>query len=152
MDREFKLHKGARMALNVAGVLCILLIIAAPFGIWILVRVAGGKLQLSQNGVVGKALTTVSFDYKDVDRIGICMVPIIARGIGGALAKAKVGGDYGTNVCVMLKTGKKKMITVSMYEDHKGAMEAISQAVGKPYEELKMGAFGVKWPDRAAAA
>jgi hypothetical protein len=150
-NREFRLHKGARTALNIAGILCIVLIIAAPFGIWIMLRVAGGKLILGAQGLVAKALGTVQYDWKDVDRIGLVSVPIVARGIGGMLARQKVGGDFALNVCVLLRSGKKRMFTVSMYEDHQAALEQITAAVGKPYEDLKMGVFGVKWPDAKAA-
>jgi hypothetical protein len=150
-NREYRLHQGARTALNVAGILCLVLIIGAPFGIWILWRVAGGKIILSPGGVVAKALMTVSFDWKDVDRIGVVRVPIIARGIGGMLARKKVGGDHSVNVCVKLRNQKKRMIIISQFEDYQTAMEQISSAVGKPYEELTMGAFGVKWPEAKAA-
>jgi hypothetical protein len=152
MEKEFRLHKGARTALNIAAILCIVVVVAAPFGIWILVRVAGGRITLSDNGLVARALGTVQFLWKDVDRLGICLVPIVARGIGGALARQKVGGDNGVNVCVILRGGKKRHFTISMYEDHQKAMEEISKAVGKPYEDLKMGMLGIKWPDVKAAA
>ncbi len=145
--REYRLHKGARVALYIAGALCILLVFAAPFGIWILLRTASGKLSISGQGLVAKALTSVRFDFLDVARIGICRVPIHAKGIGGALARQKVGGDHGINVCVILQNKKKKQFTVSMYEDHEAALAQITKAVNKPYEELSMGAFGVKWPD-----
>jgi hypothetical protein len=150
--RELPLHKGARSALRIAGILCILIVMAAPFGLWILWRVARGALTLTDKGVTARALTTVAFDFADVARLGVCLVPIVQRGIGGALARQKVGGDAGVNVCVILKSGKKRQITISMYEDHQTAMDIISKAVGKPYEQLEMGVFGIKWPDSAKAA
>jgi hypothetical protein len=151
-NREFPLHKGARSALRIAGILCILIVMAAPFGIWIIWRVANGKISLTKTGLVASALGSTAFEFAEVQRIGICMVPIVARGIGGALARQKVGGDAGTNICVILKSGKKKQLTISMYEDYKTAMELISTGVGQPYEELQMGVFGVKWPEVAKAA
>ena len=151
MDKEFPFHKGARVSLKIVGVLLICIVIAAPIGIWILWRVSQAKLKITATGVSAGALTTTSFDFAEVDRIGICKVPIVARGIGGALAKYKVGGDHGINLCVMLKNKKKKQIIASMYEDYQTALDAVSAAVGRPYETLEVGLFGIKWPEAKAA-
>ena len=151
MDKsEYRFHKGARTALIVAGVLCILLVIAAPIGIWIIVRATGGKVVFTRGGLVAKALFSVNIDFADVTRLGVCRFPIVARGIGGALARYKVGGDHAINVCVMTRAGKTRKFIASMYEDHEAMIEQISRAVGRPYEELTVGAFGVKWPQAAA--
>lgn len=151
--KEFRLHKGARVALTIAGVLCMLLVIGLPIGIWILVRAATGKLVLSASDVRAKALGSTHIALDDVARIGICRVPIVARGIGGALARQKVGGDHAINICVMTKAGKTKKFTVSMFENHEAITAQIHQQVGLPYEEISVGLLGMNWPkqlDRAA--
>jgi len=152
MNREFRFHKGARIALRVVGVLCLLLVVAAPVGLWILWRVSRAKLSITPGGVSASALTTVDFEFAEVERLGVCKVPIVARGIGGALARYKVGGDAGINLCVMLRNKKKRQITVSMYEDYQTALDAVSTAVGRPYEELSIGLLGIKRPEVRAAA
>lgn len=149
MDKDYGFHKGAKVALNIVGVLLILLVFTAPIAIWVFWRVSKGNLRVTQSGVRASALFTVAFDFAEVARLGVCRVPVVARGIGGALARYKVGGDHAINVYVLLRNGKKKSITVSMYEDHEAATAQISTALGKPYEPLEMGAFGVKWPAAA---
>jgi hypothetical protein len=152
MEKDRPFHKGARVALNIVGVLLILLVFTAPFGLWMFWRVSKARLRTSAKGVDASSITNIAFDYDDVARLGVCRIPIRAVGIAGALAKYKVGGDVGINVCAILRDGKKKQITANLYEDYEAAMDEISKGVGKPYEELEMGAFGVKWPEAKAAA
>jgi hypothetical protein len=151
MQKDRPFHKGARVSLQIVGVLLILLVFTAPFGLWMFWRVAKARLRTTEKGVDASSITNIAFDYADVARLGICRIPIHAKGIGGALAKYKVGGDHGINVCAVLRNGKKKQITANLYEDYEAAMDEISKGVGKPYEELEMGVFGIKWPEAKAA-
>jgi hypothetical protein len=144
--REYPLHKGAKTALTVTAVLCILLCVSAPFGIYILWRKARGKLSISERGVEAAALGTTRIDFANVARLGVCQVPIAARGIGGALARQKVGGSHAVNVCVILRDGKKRSFTASMFENYEEAMGQISNACRMPFEQLTIGLMGVKWP------
>ena len=147
---EYRLHAGARMALNVAGVLCLITILGIPFGIWILMCVAGARVTLDDQSLVAKALGTTRVDYADVTRFGVLRVPIIARGIGGALARRKVGGNEGVNLCFMTRAGKTKKFIVSQYDKWEEIVAEVGQRVQKKPEELKMGAWGPKWPEAAA--
>src|SRR3954449_9549146 len=105
---EYPFHAGARMALNVAAVLCMILVVGIPIGIWIMVRVSGAKVILDDKGLTAKGLGSLRVELADVARFGVLRVPIIARGIGGALARKKVGGDEGVNLCLQTKAGKTK--------------------------------------------
>ena len=147
---EYRLHKGARVALNTVGVLCVLLVIAIPVAIWVFVRVAGGKVVLSAQGVLAKGLGTTQFAYSEVARLGVCRVPINAKGIGGILAKKRVGGDEAIRVVIIDTRGRKKGFIVSSYDKWEEILMKISERVGKPYEKLEIGAFGVKWPETSA--
>jgi len=146
METEYRLHGGARVALYIVAALCVLLVVAVPIAIWVAIRTAGGKVVLSANGVVAKGLLTTEFDYADVARLGTCKVPIQAKGLGGALAKQRVGGDNAINVVVKLKNDKTRKFIASSYEKYEEIMATISQRIGKPYEELTVGVFGMKWP------
>ena len=146
METEYPFHKGARVALYIVVALCVMLVFAIPFAIWIAIRTAGGKVVLSPSGVVAKGLLTTEFSYADVARLGRCKAPVLAKGIGGALAKQRVGGDNAIHVVVKLRDGKTRKFIASSYEKYEEIMSKIQQAVGRPYEELSMGAFGMKWP------
>ncbi|MCC6805958.1 MAG: hypothetical protein IT381_00930 [Deltaproteobacteria bacterium] len=148
---EFRMHKGARVALYIAGALCFILVVAAPIGLWMILRAAGGKVIVSPTEVKAKGLLTTTINLHDVKRIGICLVPIAAKGIGGALAKMKVGGDHGVNVCVMNGAGKTQKFIVSMYEDQEKIKAAITKIVNKPYEDIPMGLLGIKWAKEVPA-
>lgn len=144
--REYPLHKGAKTAFTITAVLCILLCVSAPFGIYILVRKARGKLSIGERGVEATALGSRRFDFAEVARLGVAHVLIPARGIGGALAQQKVGGSHAVNVYVLLKDGRKRSFTASMYENYQEAIDQISRACRLPVEQLTIGLLGVKWP------
>jgi len=143
----YNLHQGATSALTIVGVLLCILIITIPVGIYIIVRVRGGRVEVTQEGLVAKAIGTKKFRFSEVNRLGVCHAPVIARGIGGALARKKVGGDEGINMCFMI--GKKtKVFIASMYENHQQMFDQVSQILGKPVEEVKIGALRLKWPEQ----
>ncbi len=147
---EYKMHRGARIAFFLAGALCMILIVAIPFGVWIIARAASGKVVVSPTDVKVKALLNTNIDLRDVSRIGVVTVRV-PKGIGGALARLKVGGDAAINVCVMNKSGKTKKFIASSFENYQQMMAQISKIVGMPYEEISMGAFGLKWPSEVGA-
>ena len=118
MDTEYRMHKGARTSLIIAGVLCILLVFSAPIGIWIIIRASGGKVVVTPTELLFKAILSMRINLQDVQRIGILKVPMANnKGLGGALAKAKVGGDTAIHLCVMTKAGKTKNFIVSPPRD-----------------------------------
>ena len=143
---EYPLIKGARSALNIVGVLCVLLIIGIPVAIWVFVRVAGAKVVLSAQGVLAKGLGSTQFAYNEVARLGVCRVPITAKGLGGVLARKRVGGNEAIRLVIKNSQGKQKSFIVSSYDKCDEIMAKISERVGKPFENMETGAFGVKWP------
>jgi hypothetical protein len=147
---EYPFHSGAKTALNVAAVLCMILIIAIPVGIWMLVRVAGAKVTLHAKGLTARGLGTLNVDFADVQRFGLLRVPIIARGIGGALARKKVGGDEALHLCFMTKAGKTRNFIVSQYERHDEIVAEVGRQLQMQPETVNMGVFGPKWPKIAA--
>jgi hypothetical protein len=149
--REYPFHAGAKSALTVAGVLTMLLIISIPIGIWILIRTAGAKVILHAEGLTARALGTVHVNYAEVARFGLLRVPIVAGGIGGALARKKVGGPEGINLCFLTKSGKTKKFIVSQYENWEEIVAEVGKALQKQPEPVGMGLFGPKWPEAPAA-
>lgn len=147
---EYRMSPGARGALNTAGALCVLLIIAIPLAVWIFVRVAGAKVVLSAQGVLARGLGTTQFAYNEVARLGLCRVPIIAKGLGGTLARKRVGGNEAIRVVIKNAQGKQKSFIVSSYDKRDEIMAKISERVGKPFENMEVGSFGMKWPETEA--
>ncbi|MBK8264339.1 MAG: hypothetical protein IPK80_23735 [Nannocystis sp.] len=150
MENEtFPAHSGARTALNIAAVLMILLVVTAPLGLYIIVQVNRGQLKITDKGVSALSpagISNVSFDFAEIERLGLCRIRVVAAGIGGFLARKKVGGDEAVNLCVVLKGGRRRLFTASMFEGYERAIEAITARSGRPLEQFEAGAFGVKWP------
>ncbi len=153
---EYRMHKPARVSLYIAGVLCMLLVVTIPIGIWIIVRAAGAKVLVSPREVRAKALLGTTIQLADVTRVGRLLVKIqaagggIGGGIGKALAQQKVGGTHATNLCVMTKGGKTIKFVASQFENHEQMAEQISKLTGKPIETVEMGFFSPKWPKQSA--
>ena len=148
---EFPFHKAAKGSLYVAAFLCIILIIAAPLGIYFIYRIGKAKVSISPTGVRAEGLLTDSFEFADVARLGLLKVPIVARGAGAALARAKLGGlDYGLNLVVKTKAGKQIKFITNQYERHEELIAKVKQSVPVPCEEIQMGLFGMKWPEKTA--
>src|SRR5262249_48273292 len=112
----FRLHPGARGALNVVGGLLILLVVTIPFAIWIFIRTAGAKIEITADELLFKNLVSKRWRLASLRRIGVLSVPVIARGIGGALARRKVGGNQAIHLCAIDDRGKKLNVLVSMFE------------------------------------
>ena len=149
---EYPFHKGARGALYFAAVLCIFLIVTIPFAAWCFYRIGKAKVTITRTGVRAQGLImTDAFDFADVARIGTLKIPLAARGIGGAVANAKLKGlGYGLNLVVKTKAGKEVKFITNQYENHEELIERISKAVPVPLEEVQMGILSHKWPERAA--
>ena len=146
----FPLHAGARSSLKIAAVLLILLVFTAPLGIWILVRVSRGDLTIgaSEARAISEGGTgQVVVPLGEVARLGIARVPMgSGGGIGGALARRKVGGSEAVILCFILRGGKRRMLCASMFEGYERAIEAIAARMGREVEPFEVGIWGVKWP------
>lgn len=150
---EYPFHKGAKGALYFAAVLCILLIVTIPFAAWCFYRIGKAKVYVSRTGVKAEGLImTDKFEFADVARIGTLKIPLAARGVGGAVANAKLKGlGYGLNLVVKTKAGKEIKFITNQYENHEDMISRIANASGLPLEEVQMGVFSAKWPERAGA-
>src|SRR5204862_391414 len=87
-----------------------------------------------------------------IRRLGVMAMPIYARGIGGMLARKKVGGPEAIHLFAIDDRGKKSGFIVSMYDRSPEIIQRVSAITGRPVETLKVGAFGPKWPDTTSAS
>ena len=85
-----------------------------------------------------------------VARLGACRVPVYARGLGGVLLRKRVGGNEAVHVVIKDARGRQKSFIVSSYDKCDEIVAKISERVGKPFEKMETGLFGMKWPDSAA--
>ena len=151
MDKSYPLHEGARSALRITGVLCCLLVIGIPLGIWLFVRAGKARVALTDEGLSAtNAFASTAFAWRDVARLGLLKIAIVTGGgMGGALARQRVGGDEATHVVVRLADGKLRSFMVSAYENMAEIVDVVERRTGKPCEALTPGALGVgsaKWP------
>ncbi|MEW6434158.1 MAG: hypothetical protein AB1730_21875 [Myxococcota bacterium] len=150
MIPEYPFHKGARTALIVTGVLLCVLCITFPVGLYFIWRVLKGGVTMTNSGVVVKGLTNDSFEFADVQRLGLLKVPMVGRGIGGTLANMRLDNmGYGLNLVVKLRNGKERKFLLNQFERHQELTERITKASPVPVEELTMGLLGPKWPEKA---
>jgi len=149
---EFPFHKGARTALYVAAGLCIVLVCAAPVGLYFIWRVMKGKVTIDAQRIRAEGLMTDEIVFADVERLGLLNIPLVARGIGGMLARMKLDNmDHGVNLVARLKNGKNVKFVLNQYENHAQIIERVKQACPSvPMESISMGLLTWKWPERAA--
>jgi hypothetical protein len=151
MDKAYPLHAGARSALNITAVLCCLLIVGIPLGVWILVRARAARVALSDAGLSAtNVFSSTAYGWGDVARLGLLKVAVVTGGgLGGALARQKVGGDEATHIVARTGDGKLHAFMASSYENLQDIIDEVGRRAGKPFETLTPGALGVgsaKWP------
>lgn len=151
---EYPFHKGAKGSLYTAAVLLLLLVFTIPIAIYFFWRIGRAKVTFTESGLEVNGLGSSKFDWSDVSRLGLLKIPLHARGVGGALAQAKLGGlNYGLNVVVQTKSGKNIKFIANQYERHDELVEKVKQHLSHlPCEEIPMGVFGWKWPAQQKAA
>jgi hypothetical protein len=142
----FPMHAGAHTAFNVVGVLLILLFVTIPVAIWVFIRSARGRIEISGSEVILRSLFTRRWTLANIRRLGVLAVPIYARGIGGALARKKVGGKDAIHLCAIDDRGRKSTLLVSMFERYPEIIDHVAAVTRLPVEEVKVGALGPKWP------
>ncbi len=142
----FPLHGGARGAYMVLGVLLCLLIVGIPFAIWAFIARSRGRVDVRGMEVVSVGFFTRRLDLSRARRLGVLHVPVYARGIGGAIARRKVGGDQAVHLCTMDEQGRKANMLVSMYERFPEIIQYGQRVTGLPLEDVQVGALGPKWP------
>jgi hypothetical protein len=142
----YRLHSGARTAMIVVGILLIFLIITIPFAVYVFVRTAGARMEIGPDALVFRNLMSKRWKLSSVRRLGIMSTPVIARGIGGYLARKKVGGGDAVHLCAIDERGKKQTMLISMYERYPEIVQQVQARTGLQLETLQPGAFGPKWP------
>lgn len=149
---DYPFHKGARTSLLILALLCFVLIVAIPVAIWVLWRRANGKIIFKDDGVRAQQFgNTQEFSFRDVARLGLCRVPVYARGIGGMLVKQRMGGNQAVHVVVKLLNGQQKDVIISSFEKWDEIQAKIASGIGKPYEPMTTGLMGMKWPKDASS-
>lgn len=147
---DFRMHKGARTALNISGALLILLCVTIPVAAWIFYRVSKAKVTVRPDGLDAEGLLTDSVKFDDIERFGVLRVPLAARGLGAVLANMKLDNmGEGVNLVFRLKNGKDVKFIANQYERHAELIELVSKSVRVPRETITMGVLSWKWPERA---
>ncbi|MBL8920494.1 MAG: hypothetical protein JNJ54_16640 [Myxococcaceae bacterium] len=147
---EFRMHKGARTALNISAALLLLLCITIPVAAWFFYRVTRAKVTVRPDGLTAEGLLTDSVQFDDVERFGVLRIPLAARGIGAVLANMKLDNmGEGVNLVFRLKNGKDVKFIANQYERHAELIELVSKSVRAPRENLTMGVLSWKWPEKA---
>lgn len=150
MNLEFRMHKNARTALIITGVLLCILCFTIPVAIWMFWRVSRAKVAVTSDGVVAEGLLTNTVKFDDIERFGVLRVPLVARGIGAILANMKLDNmGEGVNAVFKLKDGKEVKVLTNQFERHQELMAELSKRVRVPTETLTMGLVSLKWPERA---
>ncbi|HEX4338697.1 MAG TPA: hypothetical protein VH062_22480 [Polyangiaceae bacterium] len=144
---EYRFHSGARSSLNIVAVLCFFLVVAAPMAIWVLIRSRGAFVRVSPTDVHVKGLyASTAFQFGEIARLGLLEAPIVARGIGGMLVRRRMGGNKVISVVVKTQTGQTRKFAVSQYDKYPEIIAKISELARRPYEQIKSGLIGMKWP------
>ncbi|MBK7857234.1 MAG: hypothetical protein IPJ65_01165 [Archangiaceae bacterium] len=148
---EYPFHKGARTSLYVVAALCIILVCAAPIGLFFIWRVSKGKVSIDSTRIRADGLMSDEIAFADVERLGILKIPLGGAGLGRALARLKLDNmDHGVNLVARLKSGKNVKFLLNQYERHGEIIEKVKQACPSvPMEEIPMGLLTWKWPEPA---
>lgn len=146
---EFPLHKGARTALIIVGVLLCLLCVTIPVAVWIFYRVSKGKVTVTPDGLTAGAILSDTVTFADVERLGLLRVPLAARGLGAVIANMKLDNmGEGLNLVFRLKNGRDVKFIANQFERHAELIELVKQKVNLPLETIPMGLLSWKWPER----
>jgi hypothetical protein len=142
---EASYHAGARSALKVTAILCMVTVIGLPFGIWMLLKMRRCRLTLRDDGIhIRNLVKTTDVAFAEVQRIGTLRVPVPGFGIAGKLAQRKVGGRDAIHLCFLTPSGTQSAM-ISMYEHHEQVVREAARIVDRPLETV---GFGLKWPDQ----
>ncbi len=146
---EYPMHKSARTSLYVVAALLVLLCFTVPFAVYIVLRVRTARVRVTSSGLEARGLLTTAVEFDQVERAGVLRIPLVARGLGGVLARMKLDNmNEGVNLVFRLRGGKDVKVLVNQFERHAELVERVSGAVRVPVEDITMGVFGWKWPQR----
>lgn len=111
----YPMKKGWQRSQIFAGVLCCILIITIPLGIWIIVRARNAKAGLTREGFAFRYLTTVAFHWSDLESVTLSNIGgsafgggLVGAGVAAAVRK-KTGGLKGP-MSIKLRDRKRPVI------------------------------------------
>lgn len=150
MIKQYPLSSGARTAMIIVGVLCCLLVVAIPIGIWVFYRLGKAKVTLSPEGLEAvNVFSSTRYAWTEVERLGTVQIAVVkGGGMAGAMAREK-SGDAATHLIVKTTSGDNRSFMVSSYDEWQDILDQVEQRVGKPYEVVTpsaVGLAGAKWP------
>ncbi|MBT8493387.1 MAG: PH domain-containing protein [Deltaproteobacteria bacterium] len=147
----YPMSSGAKMAYTVVGVLLCILILTIPVGIYFIIRARGGRVEVTGEGITARGIGTTTIGWADTTRLGVLEVRVVARGIGGWLARKKTGGPTAYHLCACDRSGKTRYFMASSYDGWQNLIQQAAATRQLPLETMSMGWKGPKWPDTAAA-
>ena len=69
--RIFRMKSGWRKMQMFAGILCCLLILTIPLGIWIIIRAKNARMGITEEGFAFTYLTTVAYRWSDIESFSL---------------------------------------------------------------------------------
>ncbi|WP_372364935.1 hypothetical protein [Candidatus Uabimicrobium sp. HlEnr_7] len=127
------LEEEARFAYISLGVLIALTFFGIPIAIWIWTRISKMRVEFTEDRlIVAGALVTQEYKFDEIRDIAIFQIPVAAKGIGGYLARKKVGGRrMAMNLCIKKQNKKIGAFIASSYQNELEIMSGLEEAVQK---------------------
>jgi hypothetical protein len=147
----YRLHPRAKRFALIVSILLAWLLIPLPYAVACFLAALRSKLVLHEDRIEVTNVFTRRIWFDGIARLGLLRVPVPTTGIGASLDRMECGGEQRVHLCVMDRQGKTRWVSVSMYEGYPDILERVQQAVGKPYEEVRLGVFSFKWPEAEQA-
>ena len=149
----YRFHSQGRLALMIVAVLLFCLVMPAPLALWVLWRRATGRVRLSDAELEAVELgSSTRIPWSDVARLGVLKAPVMARGVGGMLARWRMGGPVATHLFFQTVKGKDRSVVVSSFERYEEIVAEAQKRAGKPLETMKQGLLSAKWPEPEVAS
>ncbi len=111
-NQTYKLKQSWRRFMKFAGVLCCLLIITIPLGIWFFIAAGKAKIALGQEGFAVRLLGTKAYAWRDIEALTPGQLGAHAMGgglVGLALASAVSARSEGLRGPLFLKLKDRKL-------------------------------------------
>lgn len=142
----YPMHSGARWVLTICGILFCITIVLSPIGLILIIGVRRARIEIGDGEIREHSTFRVKkrLSAENAERIGLYIAPL-PGGIAGWLARKKVGGAAGVNLCWKDRNGKTRWMLVAQYEEMDEIIDRAKEMTRLPLEELSMGLMGVKW-------
>ena len=147
-QQSYRLKPGWRKMMIFAGVLCCILIIGLPFGIWIIIAAGKARMAIGQEGFALKIFGTKAWAWKDIESISVGQLSGAAMGgglVGLALASAVSARTEGLRGPLLLKLKDRKW-------PHQIPAHQIERSVAMAREMERRSGLTIFPPEEAKAA